>query len=54
MVKCDSCNRPEALGGILVPVEKYIEEIASVTSQRWCLDCIRGTKEERERRELNV
>jgi hypothetical protein len=51
MVNCDRCNRPEALGGILVPVEKYIEEKTSVTSQRWCLDCIRGTKEERERRE---
>jgi hypothetical protein len=51
MVQCDNCNRPSAIGDVLIAVDKYLENEGTILNQKWCLDCIRGTREERERRE---
>lgn len=49
MVHCDNCNQP-VFGGILVDVMMHIEGQDSDIPQKWCLDCIRGTEEERQGR----
>jgi hypothetical protein len=46
MVVCDNCNQ-SSLDGILVDVMKHIEGQSSDIPQKWCLNCIRGTNEER-------
>jgi hypothetical protein len=51
MVQCDNCNRPSAIGGVLIAADKYLENEGTILNQKWCLDCISGTREERERRE---
>lgn len=50
MVICDNCGTNAPLGGILVDVMKHIDQTNDIP-QKWCLNCVRGTKEERERRE---
>lgn len=50
MAKCDSCQTEAPYGGILVDVTKHIQEREDIP-QKWCLNCIRGTKAERESRE---
>jgi hypothetical protein len=50
MVQCDNCNS-YVTGGMLFHGEKIIEEQNRTINQKWCLDCVRGTLEERERRE---
>jgi hypothetical protein len=50
MVECDHCNRP-VLSGVLLPVTRHIEEQMRTVDEHWCLNCLRGTGDERERRE---
>ncbi|HZD36087.1 MAG TPA: hypothetical protein VE130_12855 [Nitrososphaeraceae archaeon] len=49
MAQCDNCGTSTPLGGILVDVMKHMSERGDIP-QKWCLSCIRGTKEERELR----
>jgi hypothetical protein len=46
MAECDSCGTPTPLRGILVDVMKHMNEHEDIP-QKWCLECIRGTKEEK-------
>jgi hypothetical protein len=53
MVQCDGCGSLVPLEGILVPIEKHIEDRPDVLFHKLCLNCIRGTEGERETRERN-
>ena len=46
MAECDSCGTPTPLRGILVDVMKHMNEHEYIP-QKWCLECIRGKKEEK-------
>ena len=49
MAECDSCGTQTPLGGILVDVMKHMNEREDIP-QKWCLECIRGTNQEKKER----
>jgi hypothetical protein len=54
MAQCGNCGTPTPVRGILVDVMKHMDEHEDLP-QKWCLNCIRGTKEERrEQRSVNA